>query len=127
MHRLLLQLARLNLRELLFRDPVVAPLAALAQHADLKLVVASHMGAATVYYRLYLVVGDQGALRGGRGTHCRIQLFTLALLSLSNRPIPVFIILLSPCPSSSLILAEPLQLTWWLVIGAEETAVLLRG
>ena len=85
------------------------------------------MSAATVYYRLYLVVGDQGALRGGSGTHCRIQLFTFALLSLSNRPIPVFIILLSPRPSSSLVLAEPLQLTWWLVIGAEETTVLLRG
>ncbi len=71
------------------------------------------------------MVRDQGALR--TGIHCLINLFTFALLSLPNRPIPVLIILLSPRPSSSLVLAEPLQLTWRLVISAEEGAVLLRG
>ena len=86
------------------------------------------MSTATVYYRLYLVVRNQGVLklRGGRGAHCRILLFTFTLLSLPNRPIAVFIILLSPRPSSLLVLSEALQLTWWL-IGAEESAVLLLG
>jgi hypothetical protein len=85
------------------------------------------MGATTVYYRFYLVVRNKGALKLRRVTHCRILLFTFALLSLPNRSISVFIILLSPRPSSSLVLAKPLQLTWWLMIGAEKTDVLLLG
>ena len=116
----------MNLREFLFRDPIVAALTALAEHAYFEFVVTRDMGATTVYYRFYLVVGHKGALKL-RGTHCCILLFTFALLSLPDRSISVFIILLSPRPSSCLVLAEPLQLTWWLMIGAEKTAVLLRG
>jgi hypothetical protein len=116
-----------NLREFLFRDPIVAALAALAEHAYFEFVVTRDMGTTTVYYRFYLVVGYKGALKLRRGTNCCILLFTYALLSLPNRSISVFIILLSPRPSSSLVLAKPLQLTWWLMIGAEKTAVLLLG
>jgi hypothetical protein len=49
--------------ELLLGYPIVATLAALAEHADLELVLAHHLTPPAIYYRLYLVMAYLRALK----------------------------------------------------------------
>ena len=69
--------------EFLLGYPIVATLAALAEHADLELVLARHLAPPTIYYRLYLVMAYFRALKR-RWCHCvRTHLVSLATVRLS--------------------------------------------